>query len=537
MPGRLIHTFVVVLCVFLVTAATSATVYNVNPGMAWESILEGSGLGPGDEVVMADGTYSSSSMLIMRHQGTAENPVVIRAADGATPRLVKSVAGKNGIDIQGAQYMTLRGLEITQCDSGIRIFDYSGRDAKFITIEDCYVHHTVGNAITANGSGQTYEGMIFRNNEIAYTGGHGEGFYLGSNTGTGLFHDSIVEGNHIHHLNGPTVNQGDGVDLKVGCYNNIIRNNVIHDTGYPALTIGGTLGRAQNIIEGNIIWNTGDHGIQVDSDAIIRNNIIAGGISADSIRVMSDQGGVTPGNLIITNNTAYCNTAGMNAIRIQSTAKTYSSPIYVANNALYDTGAGEAVRADVDGVDIIFVKNVGQGGVVNGGGGSLTLTTDEFDPSGNYLTDFVNAVGKDFYPTAASVLIGAGDAGYLPADDFNQTLRAGMLDAGAYRYEPGGNPGWIVVEGFKIAPTVGDTDRDGDIDAVDLAQLGLNWAPSATTKGWSHGNFDHDGDVDATDLAQLGLNWAPSGYGSIPEPATAAILVLGALGIIRTRRR
>ena len=55
-------------------------------------------------------------------------------------------------------------------------------------------------------------------------------------------------------------------------------------------------------------------------------------------------------------------------------------------------------------------------------------------------------------------------------------------------------------------------------------------------KGWFEGNFSNgDANVDAVDLAALGLNWAPSDY-SVPKPATLSVLALGALALLRRKR-
>ncbi|MCD6365542.1 MAG: hypothetical protein J7M14_06670, partial [Planctomycetes bacterium] len=81
----------------------------------------------------------------------------------------------------------------------------------------------------------------------------------------------------------------------------------------------------------------------------------------------------------------------------------------------------------------------------------------------------------------------------------------------------------ICIIGFVVASSpysAGDADIDGDVDATDLMQLGVNWGPSAANRSWSQGDFDLDGDVDATDLAALGLNWTPSGYAAPPLAAS-----------------
>ena len=61
--------------------------------------------------------------------------------------------------------------------------------------------------------------------------------------------------------------------------------------------------------------------------------------------------------------------------------------------------------------------------------------------------------------------------------------------------------------------------------------------------GWDDGDFDLSGFVDDVDLTILAGNWQngvpPAGaaglVGSVPEPASALVLVLGFAGLIRRR--
>jgi hypothetical protein len=64
---------------------------------------------------------------------------------------------------------------------------------------------------------------------------------------------------------------------------------------------------------------------------------------------------------------------------------------------------------------------------------------------------------NDVYPKAGSALIGAGDPGSVVADDFNGTARNGAADVGAYVFDPAGNPGWALSDGFKDETPVAAT--------------------------------------------------------------------------------
>ena len=79
--------------------------------------------------------------------------------------------------------------------------------------------------------------------------------------------------------------------------------------------------------------------------------------------------------------------------------------------------------------------------------------------------------------------------------------------------------------------SAGDANNDGSVDILDLDILGANWGQP--DRSWDEGSFNGDGQVDILDLDTLGANW---GGGAVPEPATMALLALGAVAMLRKRR-
>jgi MYXO-CTERM domain-containing protein len=400
---------------------------------------------PGDEIVLRGGTYTLNQRFSIDDvRGTQAAPIVFRAKDGEVPIIHQPDANQNVIDVVNAEYLIFRGLEISGGSHGLRLIQ-----ARFVTVEGCNIHDTGDVALSAN-SGGSYQGLRILRNNIHHTNNTGEGMYLGCNSNACRMFDSLIEGNYVHHTNGPTVDQGDGIEIKEGSYNNIVRNNVIHDTNYPCILTYSTVGNgAPNILEANVMWNCGDHGIQSAADAVIRNNIILGS-NAHGIAMQPHQAGV-PGNLTVVHNTILHPTN--DAINVSGAA----GSIVIANNAVY-AQSGNAIRVAGTLGGVVVAGNVGMGALSGPSGGLIA--------SGTLAADFVAASfsgqpPNNVFPKAGSKLIAAGNATHVVQVDFNGTARNGVADVGAYKFDAMGNPGWPIGPGPKDRPPTGGAGGTG----------------------------------------------------------------------------
>ena len=437
---------IAMLVVSLGTAAlSSAAVVEISPQTASDCHEEfemvANTLRPGDELILRGGAYSQSCRRAISVNGTAEAPIVIRAASGERPLITRPadhIDTRNNVEIVNSSYLIIRGLAFRGGSTGIRI-----RGGHHITLEDCEIYETGNNAIAVN-SGNT-DALVFRRNHIHHTGlstsvpTEGEGFYAGCNHDTCRITNSLFEGNYIHHLRGTSDGGNDGIEIKVGSYNNVVRNNVIHDTTigrrYPCIFVYGG-GRAPNIVEGNVMWNCGE-AIQVVSDAVIRNNIIlnsdVGITAAPHVQVPQTR------NVTIANNTLYGHGQCLHVRWGAATSMT------LANNAVFCPGA-TAVDADGLGGSSITVS----GNYVEGALAGANLDQSRFMPGGTAAAAFTSPQTLDFWPRPTGPLIGKADAAFVPANDFNEGPRSAAADVGAYESDGlVSNPGWRIVPGFK----------------------------------------------------------------------------------------
>ena len=105
--------------------------------------------------------------------------------------------------------------------------------------------------------------------------------------------------------------------------------------------------------------------------------------------------------------------------------------------------------------------------------------------------------------------------GNVDGDDLTQWL----ADAGAANLTSG-NP---------YLP--GDANLDGDVDVSDFNIFNTN--KFTTTAAWCKGDFSANGVIDVSDFNIFNTNkFTSSNLVSVPEPTSAAVLLLGLIGVV-----
>ncbi len=289
---------------------SQASEYDVFPHSADEDCNEpfeqmANALAPGDTLVVHDGIYSQSCTRSIELRGTAEQPIIIKAADGARPTLTRPNRNRdtqNNLEIVNSAHLVIRGLRFFGGSIGVRFI--GGHD---IVFEDNEVAATDSSAVTIN-SGDAQR-LILRNNHIHHAGQGrggpttGEGIYVGCNNARCVVSDSLFEGNHIHHLRATHPGGNDGIEIKPGSGGNIIRGNRIYATtegrAFPCIFVyGDTL--KPNLVTHNLVSGCGE-AIQVVADAIVTHNQILDSSIAGIVSTPHAQVGA-PRNLQIRDN-------------------------------------------------------------------------------------------------------------------------------------------------------------------------------------------------------------------------------------------
>jgi Bacterial Ig domain/Right handed beta helix region len=432
-------------------AQTGGRTIQLNPGSSFETAVES--LQPGDTLIVSPGTYTDTGRISITVRGTASAPVVVKGVDGQARPVITRPAGaavQNTINVEGATYLTIKGLEIV--GNGGDGINMNGGPSN-ITLEDLDIHD-VDVGVNFRSS---MNNITVRRNHIHRTGiggGTGEGMYVGCNDAACIVRDSLIENNWIHDAL-PGTTQGDGIEVKVGSHSNVVRDNVIYNRPYPGIFVYGTGTNPSNLVEGNVIWNCLE-GIYAVADAIVRNNIVIGSGTGLSLYPHVQVAQIK--NIVAVNNTLYGNSSGV-YMRWGSGV----SNVRLANNAIYSPG-----KAAVDAGSGIAAGAAVAANYIEGSS-SVAIDNARFFDGGSAGTAFVDAANRDFWPRAGSLLIDRGSATEAPALDFNRSARSAPIDVGAYEaLGLAANPGWRITEGFKGVSTGGGGGGDTSAPSVSI---------------------------------------------------------------------
>jgi hypothetical protein len=383
------------------------------------------GLGAGDTLALQSGTYQVATIMISA-RGNSVRPVVIKAASGGHPVLRASAAGMNLVNMQGAAFLTIDGLEFDSTAGGDDVIKIFGDEISHdITIANCSIHDFGGRAV--NSQGPQYNISIIRCHIYNSAGPNSGGINVNSLDINGVKtnpHPGAIDNNWMHDI-GDSASVSPAIVMYQGCHSMSVRNNVIYRAtpgGIVFFGYGGANGdeSKSSVIEGNLISGSNE-AIGVYGDAIARNNIV---IASTYALFSNAYLGVAPANIRVYNNTFY------GCERLNITEWDSAKVCVFANNAVFATTQP----------------------FVLAGGNYYGNVSDQMFPGFTQSTAadiFTDTAANDFYQKSGSLLIGKGLGPDISSGDFNGTKRDAFPDVGAYEYTVSSNPGWKITEGFK----------------------------------------------------------------------------------------
>ncbi len=398
-----------------------------------------------------------------------------------------------------SSFLKIQGLEITGGSDAVKF--QTNTTSHNVVLEDLYCHNMSSTGVNAAGVTELYN-LTVRGCDISYTGGNGEGMYLGVDSAytKPQVHDSLVERNFVHNV------IGDGIELKHGDHHITVQDNVVNAVGgWPGITVWGTYKNDptyNNIVRRNFVYACTDCDIQALSEANVENNICVNSLGSGIYTRARSDGKLQ--YLRIVNNTIY--KAATDALAIHD--GNLAQNLVVANNAIFQSSAAASALLAYQGLSAgtVVAGNVTYG-IVSGVSGGWTAATS---PAAVFTNASTTIGQMDLYPRPGSILIDGGNTSLAATPDFNLVVRpqGSAADVGACEVNSATNPGWQLAVGLKVVGVPCDLDHDGLVDVIDLLIFVDSFGKSAGDPAFNPDcDFDNTGSVDVIDLLILVDHW------------------------------
>jgi len=393
----------------------------------WETIGQAcNSLAAGDTVFVLTGTYServvpessgsSSSNRIFYMAYPGDNPVI----DGTGVALPAAWGGL--VEISEKSHIVFSGFTVQNAGSEDNHCGILVESSSDITIQGCTTYNSVSSGIGVWDCSD----LVLSNNEIELACNDGEQECI-TVAGTSNFE---VSSNYVHN-SGPGTIGGEGIDIKDGCSDGEVYDNVVHGINRIGIYVDSWDKPTHRInVYSNLVYDTTDDGFALASEA--------GGLLSD---------------ISVYNNITYGNTNS--GITVASWGEPVSShpmqDITIVNNTFYGNGSSTwgvgicVENPDADNVTIrnnVISENVFGQILVEEVGSGLQVDYNLFYGTGdsygtNYITDdpeLVDPDNGDFHLQSSSPAVDAGSSTEAPAFDFEGITRpqGAGYDMGAY---------------------------------------------------------------------------------------------------------
>lgn len=500
---------------------------------------------------------------------------------GATSNTASGLYVFNDLS-QKKEYVRVNNVEASGWGNRGIFVSASKHDGGFrdVRITNSVVHHNAeGLTVSANYPGeirpnkfiwqqlvheQVYVGHVTAHNNSGANGHQGSGIVLAQTDG-GTVERSVAYGNGASGNGGVGIwawesngiliqhneaygnqtgggNDGGGFDLDGGVTNSIVQFNYSHENEGAGLLLaqfdwaepmGGNTFRynisqndgRDNNYGGITVWSNDGDGA---TGAVFHNNVIA--ISPNSA------GNVPPVISFLNNN---------------------HDDIKFYNNVFYSAGNSSLIQGTTDSTRTEFFGNTwfGEDRFLVGYGGKLYTSWEQFIAESGQEVINGEVVGLNVDPMFTDVFNGQtfSNADLLHMLEAYKLLEGSpLINAGLdlqalFGINPGmtdfyGNPltiGYTLDMGaneslFGYLP--GDFNGDNVVDQSDLTLLLSYWGEGGAPEGWV---APFDGALDQNELTELLSNWGAgveAAPASLPEPASAVLLMGGALVLLARRR-